>query len=459
MHHEVTARQALESARDTRCLEIGHQLLAEVPRIFREQFGDRSAVIVADRNTVAVAGGAVAAALKAAGIPARSPYVFEDPELYAEYGFMEALENALQTHDAVPIACGSGTINDLVKLAAHRLGRQYLCVATAASMDGYAAFGASITWEGSKQTFLCPAPKAVVADLGVISAAPAEMGAWGYADLMAKIPAGADWILADALGVEPINQNAWKIVQGRLSDMLADPTGVRAGSPAAVGRLIEGLMLSGFAMQTSESSRPASGAEHQFSHLWDMQHHTHRGRAPSHGFKVGIATLAVTALYEELLRQPIERLDVDRCCMAWPERDAYLAQARELLAQEDLRRVAEQEMSAKYCDRGQLREQLRRLREVWPELRERLQRQLVPLVKLQEMLVTVGAPIQPEEIGISRERLRASYWQAYCIRRRFTVLDLAVRTDLLDACLAAIFGPLGPWPTSAEGERSRNRAA
>ena len=36
-------------------------------------------------------------------------------------------------------------------------------------MDGYTAFGASITHQGSKQTFECPAPRAVVADLDVIS--------------------------------------------------------------------------------------------------------------------------------------------------------------------------------------------------------------------------------------------------------------------------------------------------
>ena len=108
--------------------------------------------------------------------------------------------------------------------------------------------------------------------------------------------------------------------------------------------------------------------------------------------------------------------------------------------------MAAQEITAKHCDRDQLRSQLCKLRAIWPELRERLQRQLPPLVGMQEKLLAVGAPIQPEEIGITRERLRRSYWEAYFIRRRFTVLDLAVRTGLLDACLERIFGPLGPWP-------------
>ena len=113
------------------------------------------------------------------------------------------LEAALRPHDAIPVAVGSGTVNDLTKLASHRTGRPYLCVATAASMDGYTAFGASITCQGNKHHFPCPAPAAVVADLDLLSAAPGSMNAWGYADLMAKVPAGADWMVADAVGAEP----------------------------------------------------------------------------------------------------------------------------------------------------------------------------------------------------------------------------------------------------------------
>src|ERR1019366_5038575 len=116
---------------------------------------------------------------------------------------------------------------------------------------------------GDKQTFQCPAPTAVVADIDVICAAPGEMNAWGYADLIAKVPAGADWIVADAWGVEPIDRQAWAIVQGRLRELVADPTGVLGRNPAAIARLVEGLMLSGFAMQSAQSSRVASGAEHQ----------------------------------------------------------------------------------------------------------------------------------------------------------------------------------------------------
>ncbi len=57
----------------------------------------------------------------------------------------------------------------------------------------------------------------------------------------------------------------------------------------------------------------------------------------------------------------------------------------------------------------------------------------------------MGAPTEPEEIGLTRERLRDSFLRAQHIRRRFTVLDLAVRTDALEPALAALFGPGGRW--------------
>lgn len=450
---------ALRAARETRSLELGPGTLAQMPRVFREQFGDRAAVVVADENTWKAAGEAVAAALRGAGIACEPCFVFKDPRLYAEHRFVEQLQSALRRHEAIPVAVGSGTINDLTKLASHRTERPYLCVATAASMDGYTAYGASITYHGSKQTFFCPAPRAVVADLDILCAAPAEMSAWGYADLLAKVPAGADWIVADALGAEAMNSRAWEIVQGRLRESLDSPAAVRSGSAAAIGKLTAGLMLGGFAMQWAQSSRPASGAEHQFSHLWDMQHHTHRGRAPSHGFKVGLGTLAATALYEELLRQPLERLEVERCCQAWPELDELVEQARALLVEEDLIKVAVEETRAKYADRAQLRSQLTLLRSLWPALRERLKEQLLPLDTVREKLQAVGAPTEPEQIGISRERLRRTYWQAYFIRRRFTVLDLAARTELLNPCLDRIFGPHGVWPILPETATSGTRLA
>jgi glycerol-1-phosphate dehydrogenase [NAD(P)+] len=443
---KLSLAEALVAGGETRCLELGQGVLKRTPEVFRQQFGDKPALPVADTNTLAAAGQAVVEAFRRAGQPCREPFVFSNPKLYAEHQYVVALEAALQGHEAIPVAIGSGTINDLTKLAAHRTGRRYLAVATAASMDGYTAFGASITYEGSKQTFSCPAPVTVVADLDVICAAPAGMNASGYADLLAKTTAGADWLVADALGVEAIDRKAWDIVQDGLREAVANPAGVRSRDREATRQLTEGLMRGGFAMHWAKSSRPASGAEHQFSHLWDMQHHVHNGQAPSHGFKVGIGTLAVAGLYEYLLDGKLEDADVEDCCARWPDNAAREASVRALFSQPDLTRVALQESQAKWIDAAGLRQQLAVLRRAWPGLKERLRQQLIPLPELKAMLCAAGAPVEPEEIGISRARLRESFRQAYYLRRRFTVLDLAARCGLLEPALAHLFSPAGPWP-------------
>jgi glycerol-1-phosphate dehydrogenase [NAD(P)+] len=199
-------------------------------------------------------------------------------------------------------------------------------------------------------------------------------------------------------------------------------------------------MLGGFAMQWSKSSRPASGAEHQFSHLWDMEHHAHRGEAPSHGFKVGVATLAVTRFYESLLAHDFSALDPDRCLGAWRDPVTVEAAVRERFAGAGFVATAVAETRAKHVPPSALRDQLERLRAGWPALAARLRDQLLPAAELERRLRLVGAPAAPEEIGIAPARLHDTFRRAYHIRRRFTVLDLAVRTQTLDTLLGRTFG-------------------
>jgi len=436
---ESFIERALAAASHTRLLRVEPGVRHQVATHFCKMFGDARAVVVADGNTWEAAGIDVAAGLRKGGVEQAEPFLF-GPDVYAEYKFVEALQSSLAGIDAIPVAVGSGAINDLTKLVAHRLGKPYMVVATAASMDGYTAYGASITYRGSKQTFECPAPRAVVADLDVIARAPAHLNASGYADLLAKGVAGADWILADALGEEAIDAGAWAAVQERLAEWVGNPGGVKRADRDTLENLVTGLMMSGFAMQATRSSRPASGAEHQFSHLWDMQHHTHNGAAPSHGFKVGIGTLASLELYRALLSHDLGQLDVDAAVAAWPSLEQLNTRIAEVLGSGELAQKGREETRAKYVDDKMLRGQLERLRGDWPRLRERLQRHLQPYNDSRRMLREAGAPFEPEQIGISRQRLRESYEQAYYIRRRFTVLDLAMRTALFERAMDEIFG-------------------
>ena len=164
---------ALREATDTRHVNIGAGALGSISDAFKANFGDSPAVVVADGNTFEVAGREARRRLEDAGCATIEPYVFPaEPPLYAEYSNIEKLRDFLRDHEAVPVAVGSGTLNDIVKRSSHECERPYMCVGTAASMDGYTAFGASIEKDGLKQTLSCPAPRVVVADLVILERAP-----------------------------------------------------------------------------------------------------------------------------------------------------------------------------------------------------------------------------------------------------------------------------------------------
>jgi len=289
----------------------------------------------------------------------------------------------------------------------------------------------------------------VVADLDVIAAAPLEMNAWGYADLMAKIPAGADWIIADALDVEPIDRISWQLVQEPLRKLISDPAGIQRREHKALCFLMEGLIMSGLAMQQAQSSRPASGAEHQFSHLWDNQHHKHNDKTPSHGFKVAIGSLASLALYETL----IDYLDgspgniLQNTDAYWPEFSEIEKEIRYKFADPvEAEQVIEQSR-LKYIDSSALQERVNRVSEIWPELKQKLRRQLLGFHEFKAMLQQVNAPVSPEDIGIALDRLKESYGLARLIRKRYTVLDFANELGVFETCIDSIFNSDKYWQT------------
>ncbi len=450
-------QRALQAATETASVTIGRDARLAVADDFRRLFGDQPAVVVADEITYDVAGREVQQRLSTAGRRTQEPYLFPgQPSLHADFEHVLALEAALRLHAAIPVAVGSGTLNDITKLAAHRCGRPYLVVATAASMDGYTAFGAAITRAGYKQTMVCPAPRAVVADTQLLVQAPAAMTAAGYADLLGKVTAGADWLIADALGIEPLDARAWELVQTTLRDWIGRPAELRAGDEQAMASLIEGLLLAGLAMQAAQSSRPASGSEHLFSHLWEMEGLGHDRVPPlSHGFKVGLGSIASAALYEHLL--PLAEVGEPRAARlaAWPTRTQLEQAVQQAHPVPGLRAAAVTESLAKHLDAAQLERRLEQVAAGWPALRERLRAQLLPADQLRQMLAAAGCPTTPAEIGLSGEALRDTYFRARQIRRRYTVLDLAAETGLLAECVQALFAPAGFWgPVSGLDPRS-----
>ena len=438
--------QALQRARDTKALIIGRGTVCRTAEMFCQLFPGSRAVIVADENTWKVAGSDAQTSLEVAGVVSERPYIFPTEDFYAEWQHIEALKSYLEGLDAVAVAVGSGVINDTVKLVSHMLGRRYMCVGTAASMDGFTAYGASITKDGNKQTFDCPAPLGFVLDSEIAAAAPKELAASGYADLIAKIPAGADWMLADVVGSEKIDTFAWDLVQNGLKESLSDPVAVFAGDVDKTQALADGLLMSGFAMQAIQSSRPASGTEHQYSHCWDMEDLCFEGKHVSHGFKVGIGTLVSTAELEFLLEKDLGNIDVDACVAAWKSWEEMESEIRTLMEGKPGHIArALVETKGKYVDKEELHRQLETLKAAWPELSLRIREQIIPFEQVRENLRLVGAPYEPEMIGVTRERFRQTVSYIPFMRSRFTNIDVIYRLGWMEEFVQRMFGKGGIW--------------
>lgn len=441
-------KQGLAHADQTRVVEVGRGVLSRAGSIIAENLDadGRPVLVVADERTWTAAGQAVQQSLLDAGVTVADPLIFPGtPALYAAYEHAETIRERLREQGAVGVAVGAGTLNDLVKLASGELEQPYAVFGTAASMDGYTGFGAPMTRDGVKVTMPCPAPAVVLFDLDVAAAAPKNMVGSGYGDLSAKIPGGADWILSDAVGWEPMHPLAWQLVQGGVADALADPTGLAAGEPAAYEGLVNGLILSGLSMQVYGGTRPASGAEHYFSHLWELDHLGQTWDPPlSHGFKVAIGTLAMCAFYERFMARDLAALDVDTAVAAWPSWDAIETDIRTRL-DGSLAEHCVKETRTKYLDADGLRRRLTALIESWDEVRAKLQSQLKPARELQTMLRQAGAPHVPDDIGLTAQQVQQTFLSAAYYRSRYSVLDLAREAGWFEELVEEVFAPGGLW--------------
>ncbi|MFZ4616104.1 MAG: sn-glycerol-1-phosphate dehydrogenase [Rectinemataceae bacterium] len=436
----------MAKARDTEILIVKEGALEMVPGVFRSLWpkGWRP-LVIADRNTWAVAGPALQAGLEAEGLhmvesfllPGQ-PTALGEAEVYADDRSVARVRALLEGNDLIGIALGSGTINDVVKRASFECGKRYLSIPTAPSVDGYTSFGASITVGGFKRTLPCPAPIAVVADSAILREAPYPMIASGYGDLAAKVTAGADWLIADALGVQAVDREVWSMVQDRLREELAAPAKVASRDAVAVEGVFSGLIATGLAMQQLQDSRPASGADHLFSHAWEMEKLAAGRPHASHGFMVALGSLVSTAIMTEMLK--LEARDLRGFFegapgLAWEGREAQLSSflGRRKGLQESLA-ICHQ----KHLDVPALAERRAAILDGWDRVRTAVERQILPFALLRSMFQTVGAPVEAADIDLTLEEFRRGIHLAQLIRTRYTVLDYLYEIGALDSVCATI---------------------
>ncbi len=425
---EIMRSIAIPPGMETELFVMERGAVHAIPEVLKSVFPGKRPWIIADQNTWAVAGKKIQALLDAAEMNPFEPRIFPGtPILHPDNRYCEELAAAMP-ENAVPVAVGSGVVNDLVKRGSAVAGVRYCCVPTACSVDGYTSYGAALSVDGFKKTLPCPAPQVLVADLDVLATAPAEMFAAGYADLLAKIPGGADWRVAETLGIEPVDETVWNLVQKNLRSWLSDPSDMDS--------VFMGLAATGYSMQMYRDSRPASGAEHLLSHIWEMEGLQFKGKDVSHGFKVGVGTVASVRLMEFLTGTDVNT--AKRMAAPPSDRETREREMDDLLKRNCYGQGVRDVTRAKFLEGDALLERREKIWTVWPDLQRKLAEQNVSSAKIVSMLKQVHAPSSPEEIGLGREQYLHAVRAAQLIRKRYTILDLLYEAGLLEAALAKL---------------------
>lgn len=400
---------------------IGTEVISRLVR-FCADTGRQRLVVVADGNTWPVLGKAVEASLRAGGFQIRS-VVLTGGEVVADADHILQVLLASGEGGADFVGVGSGTITDITRFVSHRTGGSFIVMPTAPSVDGFTSLGSPLIVHGVKTTALAHPPVAIFADLAVLSSAPRSMIAAGFGDMLGKHTSVADWRLGRLLWDLPYDAAIAERCLAAVRRCEEAASEIASGSQAGVRSLLESLLESGFCMLDFGNSLPASGAEHHFSHFWEMKLLREGKPGILHGAKVGVATIFIAALYEEIR-------SISRDALA-----VRLEQSRLPLKAEEIRRVREAygpaaddvvagqagfiEMDE--TTYGQLKQ---KIMDGWDEIRDTAAH--VPAsARIAEMLRCVGGPSTMRDLGLPESDLDLAAGSALYLRNHFTVCRLA----------------------------------
>jgi glycerol-1-phosphate dehydrogenase [NAD(P)+] len=378
----------------------------------------RRFMLVCDQNTFEIFGSKVETIIRSKGWELKR-VILEGKQVVVDG---EYLLQVLMQSDAEPcvyLAVGSGTITDITRFCSHRTRNPFISLPTAPSVDGFASLIAAVVVGGFKGNALAQPPLAIFGDSQVLCAAPPEMVAAGFGDLLGKYISLADWKLGHLLWDTPYNAGLADRVRRALTSCVENVAGLQKATPEGVSTLLAGLVDSGICMLLNGNSLPASGSEHHLSHYWEMKL-LRQGRPPIlHGAKVGIATVLSAGRYEQIRK------------LSHREVEQRLRSAR----------PPEQEMEGSIIERvyGPIADQVRleqryfleinaeeysglkaKIVNHWEEILQ-IAAEVPPTTHIVELLHQVSAPTDVYRVGLDSEDEREALDYAHYLRNQFTI--------------------------------------
>lgn len=259
-----------------------------------EKEGFKNITIICDENIYAAAGEEIKEI-----IPKGKFINLKSENLHANEIAVQKVYECLSVENDVLIALGSGTIHDITRYVAYNKDIPFISVPTAASVDGFVSTVAAMTWKGDKKTFTAVSPIYVVADTDIFKEAPYRLTASGVSDLIGKYTALVDWKISSIVIGEYICNKVCNMEIDAVNKLCECVDDLVLGKLEAYEQLMYALILSGLAMQIIGNSRPASGAEHHMSHLWEMEV-INKHLDAYHGEKVSVGLILVMEEYKKI---------------------------------------------------------------------------------------------------------------------------------------------------------------
>jgi glycerol-1-phosphate dehydrogenase [NAD(P)+] len=214
------------------------------------------------------------------------------------------------------LGVGGGSVIDVTKLAAYELKKPFVSVPTSAAHDGIASPRASLKHSKGAVSKTAVSPLAVLADTKIIMKAPYKMLASGCADVISNISAVMDWELAHRLKGEEFSTHGAVLAKTAAEMLIDNVEDIRPNSEESVWFGVKAMIVSGVAMSVAGNTRPASGAEHMFSHMLD---HLGPGillkgrkyKKPLHGEQCGVGAILMVYLHGgdwELIKNTLKKI-------------------------------------------------------------------------------------------------------------------------------------------------------
>jgi len=221
-------------------------------------------LVVSGTNTYKIGGMDVIASLEDHGYNVESVTISQ-----ASAEKVDEIQKLLSDKNLV-VGVGGGKVIDVAKLASNRSNLNFISIPTAASHDGITSPRASIKNEGSSVSLPAESPMGVIADTKIISKAPFRLLAAGFGDVISNQTAVLDWELAHRLLNEDFSDSAAALSLMTAKMTMNSADAIKEGLIESAELVVKALISSGMAISIAGSSRPASGAEHKFSHALDM---------------------------------------------------------------------------------------------------------------------------------------------------------------------------------------------